>query len=100
MEITPEQQADIINQWIRNKRRRQERKDTYVKPSNEQRKQWNKNYYEKNKMSAKETNKENYETNKEQAKERAKFYYYKKNNNLDTLKTRYPDIYDKFLSPE
>ena len=100
MNLSPEQQADIINQWIRNKRRRNERKGQYKKPSAEQRAEWNKRYYEKNKENRAQKQKVVYDENKELIREKAKYYYYKKNNNLDTLKVRYPDIYDKFMSPE
>ena len=99
MELTPEQQTDIVNQWIRNKLRRNENKSNYAKPTAEQRADWNKTYYNKNKEKRSQKQKEVYDENKEKIREKAKYYYYKKNNKLDILKERYPEIAVKYLSP-
>tara|TARA_R110000765_G_scaffold424381_2_gene535074 strand:+ start:5623 stop:5928 length:306 start_codon:yes stop_codon:yes gene_type:complete len=95
--LTDDKRTQIIDQWIRNQDRRDERKHTYKKPTAEQRKQWNQKYYQSNKVELSTRQADYYQTNKVHARERAKFNYYKKLDRLDELEQRYPEIHNKFM---
>ena len=71
------------------------------KPSTpEQRKQYNKKHYEMRKQrdNYRQTQDKYYEKSKEQKKERARFYYYKRTDQLEKLKIKYPDTYKMFAT--
>ena len=95
--LTEEMRNTIVEQWIRNQERRDERKHTYKKPTAEQRRNWNQKYYQSKKKSINEKQADYYQTNKVHARERAKFNYYKKLDRLDELELKYPEIHNKFM---
>ena len=65
-------------------------------PSADKRKEWNKAYYERRKQRAdfKETQRRYAENGKVNKQHRNRYYYYKKTNQLDILKIKYPETYN------
>ena len=59
-------------------------------------KERNKKYYDKNRDKVLSHQRDLYIKNKEQYLQRQKYYYYKRTNHLDKLKTKYPDILPLF----
>ena len=58
---------------------------------------YNKNYYVKNREKRNTTSRKHYENNKEYIREVNKFRYYAKQDRLDDLMKKYPDIYNNFI---
>ena len=94
-EITEERRDLIVKNYLNNLEKRKQ-----LPPTPEQRKQWNQKHYAKRKASPdwEKKQKEYYANHKEKRREKAKVDYYKKTNNLEGLKTKYPDIYEKYIS--
>ena len=69
-------------------------------PTQTQRAKWNKAHYERRKH--RDNHKEQqliyYENSLASRKHQSRIYYYKKTNNLEKLKLRYPDSYEIFMA--
>tara|TARA_Y100000593_G_C4192874_1_gene277808 strand:+ start:232 stop:579 length:348 start_codon:yes stop_codon:yes gene_type:complete len=95
MEYTDEQISHILNVY---KTQRERDKISY------QKKKLNPDFMQKNRDRAKKhyyDNKEkisnNYQLNKELQKAKSSYHYYKKRDNIDKFKKKYPDRYDMLL---
>tara|TARA_R110002167_G_scaffold79034_2_gene218406 strand:- start:560 stop:856 length:297 start_codon:yes stop_codon:yes gene_type:complete len=96
MELTPERRDEIVNNYVKNQIKR---KLNPQMPTAEKRREWNQKYYQKCKLDPNwsQSQKDLYAKHAEKKKEKQKWEYYKRTNRLDTLKTKYPDIYNKYM---
>ena len=72
--------------------------NTDIDTIKQKRKEWNRTYYNKGKEELKTKNALFYQENREMIKNRQRYYYYKKINNLQKLKKKYPDVYNMFVN--
>ena len=88
--LSPERKEQIIANYLM----AQKAKSRY-KPTAIQRKVWNKAYYDKRKERPeyKQQARTKYMENSAVKKDKAKYHYYRRINQLDKLKSRYPEIY-------
>ena len=62
----------------------------------QKRKEWNKTYYKKQEGLS-DKNAIFYQENRTKVQNRQRYYYYKKTDNLEKLKKKYPDVYKMFV---
>ena len=90
--LSSERKAEIIDQYLK-------REENRTKPTQAQRQVWNRNYYQSKGRSPeiKLKAREKYIAEAEMRREKSKVNYYKRGDRLHILKSKYPDIYIKYV---
>lgn len=90
--LSSERKAEIIDQYLKREANR-------TKSTQAQRQVWNRNYYQSKGRSpeTKQRAREKYLAHSQMCKDKAKVNYYKRGDRLHILKTKYPDIYSRYV---
>jgi len=90
--LSSERKEEIIEQYLK-------RVESKTKPTQAQRQVWNRNYYQSKGRSPeiKEKARVKYLAEAEMRREKSKVNYYKRGDRLHILKTKYPDIYSRYV---
>jgi len=97
--LTPEQKEKIIIQYIKVRKKANEKYNTQLKDDEEfikKNRQFAKNYYDNNKSKKFEY----YDNNKEKIRLKARYNYYKQKDRLSDYILKYEEDAPKFMSPE
>ena len=95
LDLSEEQIQNILTQY-KNKREREKERYERIKDTDDF-KNYNRNKSKKHYETNKDKYKEKYNEKRELMKAKNSFYYYKKNDNLETFKTKHGDRYELLL---